>query len=367
MAGLEVQGLEKELAGNPVVRDVSFSVPDGEFFVLLGPSGGGKTTILRLICGLEAPDAGSILIDGRDVTHLPPRERNIGIVFQEYGLYPNMDVYHNIAYGLEVRGVPRAEVKERVTEAAELLDLTPMLKHSVVDLSGGEQQRVALARALAKDASVYLYDEPLSNLDPKLRHRSRRHIVEIHQRKQKPSLYVTHDQAEALAMADRIAVTAKGRLQQVGTPEELLDHPANMFVAGFIGSPPMNLIRATLTVEEGELRVVSEGLRLTVPPEWKALLERYLRSSIVVGIRPDGMRLSQDGTNLSADVIEVEEQIGETAVSFRLAGREGFIGLFADGAEGLAPGETVQLRVDPERIELFDPETELSLRGGVGS
>ena len=225
MSGLQVDRLTKQLAGNTIVDDVSFEIADAEFFVLLGPSGGGKTTILRLICGLEAPDSGTIVIDGRDVTTSPPRERNIGMVFQEYGLYPNMDVFHNVAYGLEARGVPKAEVRERVTQAAEVLGLSTMLGQSVVDLSGGEQQRVALARALAKDASVYLYDEPLSNLDAKLRHHTRRQIMDIHQRKRKPSLYVTHDQGEALAMADRIGVMAKGRLQQVGTPEQLLDDP----------------------------------------------------------------------------------------------------------------------------------------------
>ena len=218
MSGLQVNHLTKQLAGNTIVDDVSFEIADAEFFVLLGPSGGGKTTILRLICGLEAPDSGTIVIDGRDVTTSPPRERNIGMVFQEYGLYPNMDVFHNVAYGLEARGVPKAEVRERVTQAAAVLGLSTMLGQSVVDLSGGEQQRVALARALAKDASVYLYDEPLSNLDAKLRHHTRRQIMDIHQRKRKPSLYVTHDQGEALAMADRIGVMAKGRLQQVGTP-----------------------------------------------------------------------------------------------------------------------------------------------------
>ncbi len=365
MAGLQLRGITKELGGRSVVEDFSFEVADGEFFVLLGPSGGGKTTLLRLICGLEQPDAGTIVIDGQDVTRLPPRERNIGIVFQEYGLYPNMDVFHNVAYGLEVRGVPRAEVKERVTQAAELLDLTPLLKSSVVDLSGGEQQRVALARALAKDASVYLYDEPLSNLDPKLRHRSRRHITEIHRRKRKPSLYVTHDQGEALAMADRIGVTARGRLQQVGTPEELLDAPANLFVAGFMGSPPMNLVTGTLTADGDGYQVVAEGLRVPLPAAWTTILGGYGKQRVVLGIRPDGLTLGRDGDGaIRAEVVDVEALIGETSAVFRLASGEQLAGLFADGADDLLVGQRVELGVQTDRIELFDPETERSLRIG---
>ena len=363
MSGLQVRELTKELGGNQVVANVSFEVAEGEFFVLLGPSGGGKTTILRLICGLEAPDSGAIVVDGRDVTRLPSRERNVGMVFQEYGLYPSMDVYHNIAYGLEVRGVPDKEVRQRVTQAAEVLDLTTMLKLSVVDLSGGEQQRVALARALAKDASVYLYDEPLSNLDPKLRHRTRRDIIDIHHRKRKPSLYVTHDQGEALAMADRIGVMARGRLQQVGTPEQLLDAPANLFVAGFVGSPPMNLIPGRLGMEEWDYLFVASGLRVPLPRAWKAVLDEHGTRAVVLGIRPDSLTLCTAGPGaITAEVQDVEALIGETSVAFRLPGGEELVGVFADAADDLVPGQTVRLDIDADRVELFDPETERSLR-----
>ena len=363
MSGLRVDRLSKELTGNRIVDDVSFEIADAEFFVLLGPSGGGKTTILRLICGLEAPDSGTIVIDGRDVTTSPPRERNIGMVFQEYGLYPNMDVFHNVAYGLEARGVPKAEVQERVTQAAAVLGLSTMLAQSVVDLSGGEQQRVALARALAKDASVYLYDEPLSNLDAKLRHHTRRQIMDIHQRKRKPSLYVTHDQGEALAMADRIGVMAKGRLQQVGTPEQLLDDPRNMFVARFIGSPPMNLISGNLTIGEGEYLVEADGVRLPLSCEWRPVLDRYAKRVVVAGIRPDRMAITTDGAGaISAIVADVEPLIGETSVVFHLAGGDSLVGMFAEDMDALSPGLPVQIAVQSDGIELFDPETELSLR-----
>ena len=362
MSGLQVHELEKSLAGNRVVADVSFAVTNGEFFVLLGPSGGGKTTILRIICGLESPDSGTITIDGRDVTSLPARERNIGMVFQEYGLYPNMDVYQNIAYGLEARGMAKDEVRSRVTQAGEILGLAPMLKQSVVDLSGGEQQRVALARALAKDASVYLYDEPLSNLDPKLRHRTRHQIMDIHHRKRKPSLYVTHDQGEALAMADRIGVMAKGRLQQVGTPEQLLDEPATTFVAGFIGTPPMNLLPATLTSEGAEYVITTGAGRLPIARDWKPVLAGYGKRSLVLGIRPDSLARSSNGNGgFSADVQDVEDLIGETTVTFALSDGARLVGMFSDGSE-FAVGQSVSLSIRPEGVRLFDPETERSLR-----
>jgi ABC-type sugar transport system ATPase subunit len=363
VSGLQVNHLSKELAGNAIVDDVSFEIPEAEFFVLLGPSGGGKTTILRLICGLEAPDSGTIIIDGRDVTTSPSRERNVGMVFQEYGLYPNMDVFHNVAYGLEARGLPKAEVRERVTHAASVLGLSSMLDQSVIDLSGGEQQRVALARALAKDASVYLYDEPLSNLDAKLRYQTRRQIMDIHQRKRKPSLYVTHDQGEALAMADRIGVMARGRLQQVGTPEQLLDDPRNMFVARFIGSPPMNLIPGRLVMNEGQHQVETDGLRLPLACTWNPVLDRYARRDVVLGIRPDRMTMTGAGAGaINATVADVEPLIGETLVVFRLAGGDKMVGMFVEDLDALSPGQPVQLAVQSDGIELFDPETEFSLR-----
>jgi multiple sugar transport system ATP-binding protein len=361
--GLEVRELNKAFAGDSIIDDVSFEIADGELFVLLGPSGGGKTTIMRLVCGLEAPDSGAIVIAGRDVTRLPPRERNVGMVFQEYGLYPNMDVFHNVAYGLEARGMARAEVQERVTQAAEILGLTSMLRQSVVDLSGGEQQRVALARALAKDADVYLYDEPLSNLDPKLRHHARRQILDIHRRKRKPSLYVTHDQTEALAMADRIGVMAKGRLQQVGTPEQLLDEPENVFVARFIGSPPMNLIPGRLAMNGDRYLVETEGVRLPLARDWQPLLDRYGKRDVLLGIRPERMSLAVDGESaITAIVEDVEALIGETSVMFRLPGGASLVGLFAQDMDSLAPGHAAAIAIEDDGVALFDPETESSLR-----
>jgi len=363
LAGLQVHHISKQLAGNPVVINVTFEVSEGEFFVLLGPSGGGKTTILRMICGLEHPDSGMIIVDDKDVTDLPPRERNLGMVFQEYGLYPNMDVFQNIAYGLEARGMRGEEVRERVIQAAELLELSDKLRLSVMDLSGGEQQRVALARAMAKDASAYLFDEPLSNLDAKLRYRTRRHITDIHRRKKKPSVYVTHDQGEALAMADRIGVIARSRLQQIGTPEQLLDEPVNMFVAGFIGSPPMNFISGNLSLEEHGYSVETQSGKVNIHRDWKPVLNGYGERPIVLGIRPDSMTIGANGDGgLTAEVEDVDALIGETSVTFRLLAGDRLTGLFAEGADGLVPGEVAHLQIRGESVELFDPESERSLR-----
>jgi multiple sugar transport system ATP-binding protein len=363
VSGLEARRLSKSLGGNCVIDDISFEIADGEFFVLLGPSGGGKSTILRLLCGLETPDSGDVVIAGRDVTRLPPRERNIGMVFQEYGLYPNMDVFHNVAYGLEARGMPKGEVQARVTQAAEILGLTNLLRQSVVDLSGGEQQRVALARALAKDADAYLYDEPLSNLDPKLRHHARRQIMDIHRRKRKPSLYVTHDQSEALAMADRIGVMAQGRLQQVGTPEQLLDEPRSMFVARFIGLPPMNLIPGRLGTDDGEYRFAADGVKIPLDRAWRPVLDRYHKQEVVLGVRSERLRLATAGDGAIGAVVEdVETMIGETSVVFRLPGGEALVGMFAQDLDSLEPGTPVAISVQAEAVVLFDPDTELSLR-----
>ncbi len=365
MSGLQVHHLRKTFGANAIVNDVTFEVAEGEFFVLLGPSGSGKTTVLRIICGLEKADSGTIIVDDREIEDLPPRERNIGMVFQEYGLYPNMDVYQNIAYGLEARGMKGDEVKVRVTQAAELLELSDKLHDSVVDMSGGEQQRVALARAMAKDASVYLFDEPLSNLDAKLRYRTRRHITGIHRRKRKPSIYVTHDQSEALAMADRIAVIAKGRLQQIGTPEQLLDEPANMFVAGFIGSPPMNLIRGTISLDESGYSVATSSGRIAIGRQWKPVLNGFGERQIVLGIRPDRMTVAANGTTgLAAEVVEIDALIGETSATFKLEDGARVSGLFVEGADDLEEGQIIHLEVRDGSIELFDPETERSLRAG---
>ncbi|MCS7010581.1 MAG: ABC transporter ATP-binding protein [Anaerolineales bacterium] len=370
MGSLDVQGLSKRFGSHVVLDNITFSVAEGEFFVLVGPSGGGKSTVLKLICGIEMPDSGRIFLNGRDITPLPPRQRNVGMVFQDYGLYPHMNVFENIAYGLEARGMPRDEVSRRVQEAAAKLGLTPLLDRVVVDLSGGEQQRVALARALAKDADIYLFDEPLSNLDPKLRAQARRDIQMVHRAKGKPSLYVTHDQSEALAIADRIAVIAKGRLQQVGTPNDLLRHPANTFVAGFLGTPSMNLLRGRLvSAPEGFGVEVLPDFVVRLPQTWNTTLQAYSKDQVILGLPPvafflPGAQMSEAGvvSTVEAEVDFVEAMVSEVVVAFRL-GQDLFINaLLANVDETLLqPGRRLTLHFDGDRACLFDPETEQAL------
>jgi ABC-type sugar transport system ATPase subunit len=371
MNELEIKDLVKHYGTNPVIQNVSFTVSEGEFFVLLGPSGGGKSTMLRLICGLEQPDSGNIILSNRDITRLPSRERNVGMVFQDYGLYPHMDVYQNIAYGLEARGMPRDEVDQRVRRSAEKLGLTPLIKRIIVDLSGGEQQRVALARALAKDADLYLFDEPLSNLDPKLRSQARRDILMLHREKNKPSIYVTHDQTEALAIGDRIGVIAQGRMQQVGVADDLIRNPANMYVAGFIGSPAMGLIRASVLCEGQFLdyRVQAKGINLKLSKKWAKILDTYNKREIVLGIRPSAMAV--EGTpstftispeNILSGVVEdIQPLIGETVVSLKVSEDIHLSAIFQEVNETLMPGDTLRVGIDLGEIRLFDPETQDAL------
>jgi len=365
MNDLEIQGLTKRFGDNVVVNNISFGVHAGEFFVLLGPSGGGKTTLLRLITGLEKADSGSIFLAGREVTNLPSRERNIGMVFQDYGLYPHMNVYQNISYGLEARGMPREEIEKRVPQAAEKLGLTRFLKSPVVDLSGGEQQRVALARAMAKDADLFLFDEPLSNLDPKLRAQARRDIQFVHREKKKPTLYVTHDQTEALAIGDRIGVIANGHLQQVGTADELVEHPANLFMAGFIGSPPMNLVTGRVSYEKGTYKVELPGFSIPLLPKWNPALERISTGEIEVGFRPASLFIKDDPTInhpgqqvwLTGRVTEIEPLVGETILTLDLGSGLILNGIFQMMDENPIIGQTMIVGLDPNQISLFEPKS----------
>lgn len=371
MGSLEIQGLTKRFGNNVVLENLNMSVAEGEFFVLLGPSGGGKSTILKLICGIETPDSGRIVLADRDITSLPPRNRNLGMVFQDYGLYPHMNVYENIAYGLEARGMHKDEVSKRVKEAADKLGLTPMIDRIIVDLSGGEQQRVALARALAKEADLYLFDEPLSNLDPKLRAQARRDIVMVHRAKHKPSLYVTHDQSEALAIGDRIAIIAKGHLQQVGTADDLIQRPANMFVAGFIGTPAMNLLRGTLVAGKDGYHVdVCPGVSVQLSQEWTPALQKYGKTQIVLGIPPAAFVAPgavTDETHGPISQVEgridfVEPMVSEIIVALKLA--EGIFvnALFVNVDETLfETGARLQVGLAGGQLCLFDPDTEQAI------
>lgn len=371
MGSLEIQNLTKRFGNNTVLDNLNLFVSEGEFFVLLGPSGSGKSTILKLICGIETPDSGRILLANRDITFLPPRSRNLGMVFQDYGLYPHMNVFENIAYGLEARGMRKDEIERRVRDAAEKLGLTPLIDRVVVDLSGGEQQRVALARALVKDADLYLFDEPLSNLDPKLRAQARRDIIMVHRAKQKPSIYVTHDQNEALAIGDRIAIIAGGKLQQVGTAEDLIQRPANMFVASFIGTPPMNLLRGRLVTHNNDFQVeVSTNVSVRLPQNWNFTLQKYGKSQVVLGIPPTAF-IPPDKTAhepqgplsfFEGRIDLVEPLVSEVVVTFEIADRIFVKALFVNVDETLFKnGERVSVGLDGGQVRLFDVDTEQAI------
>lgn len=369
MSNLEVQELTKRFGSTTVVDEVSFRVNNGEFFVLLGPSGGGKTTILRIISGLEQPDNGRVLLDDRDVTRLSPRQRNVGMVFQDYGLYPSMDVYGNIAYGLENRHMPRPEIQKRVQEAAEKLKLTPLLKREITALSGGEQQRVALARILARDADVFLYDEPLANLDPKLRYQARRDILSVHRLRQVPSIYVTHDQAEAFAIGDRIAVIAHGHVQQIGTPTELLEKPANLFMARFIGTPPMNLLPGTLRYEDSQYILQGSEIAFQLSEHWRQSIERQENPELLLGIAPQAIvppwqvADEKDIHLLNVELSDLEPLIGEVIAYLKVTPELTLAALWPEADSLPTVGETLSVGLVPHAFRLFDAATEQALEG----
>ncbi|HET8843965.1 MAG TPA: ABC transporter ATP-binding protein, partial [Ktedonobacteraceae bacterium] len=336
---------------------------------LLGPSGGGKTTILRMISGLEQPDSGSILLDNTDVTRLSPRQRNVGMVFQDYGLYPSMDVYGNIAYGLENRHMPKPEIQKRVAEAAEKLKLTTLLRRGITELSGGEQQRVALARILAKDADIFLYDEPLANLDPKLRYQARRDIVAVHRARQVPSIYVTHDQGEAFAIGDRIAVIAHGRLQQVGTPAELLEKPANLFMARFIGSPPMNILPGKIQVQDAQMVVQVNDITFPLSEQWQQIIEQKNTSELLLGIAPQAIippwQIAEEEnlSLLNVEVSDLEPLIGEVVAYLKLTPELTLASLWPEPETLPEIGDQLSVGFAPQAFRLFDAATEEALEG----
>jgi multiple sugar transport system ATP-binding protein len=362
---LEIRNLTKRLGNHLAVDDVSFTIEEGEFFVLLGTSGSGKSTILRLIAGLDKPDAGQILSNDVDLVPLPSRSRNLAMVFQDYGLYPNMNVYQNIAYGLEAAGMKRQEIDQRISDAAQRLQIEGMLKRNITELSGGEQQRVALARALAKDAAMYLYDEPLSNLDPKLRYSARQDIQTVHRLKRKPSLYVTHDQTEAFALADRIGVLSHGKMQQIGTPEELLDAPVNTFVASFLSSPPINLITGEIARQRDHLLFCSDTITLRLPERWNHALGSYGKPRVVAGIRANMFSVANGHTPdvlVRGEIEFLEDLLGETIVSLKTGQQTQLTAALTEPeVTEWEQGQSVALAVDTENLLLFDIDTERSL------
>ena len=362
MAMVRFEHVGKSYGPATVIHDLNLEIRDREFMVLVGPSGCGKSTALRMIAGLEEVSDGRIVIGERVVNDLPPKDRDIAMVFQNYALYPHMTVRENLEFGLRMRKRPRAEIDRLVADASEILGIDSLLERRPKQLSGGQRQRVAVGRAIVRQPSVFLFDEPLSNLDAKLRVQMRAEISKLQQRLETTTVYVTHDQVEAMTMGHRIAVMKDGRLMQVGPPLELYEHPANLFVAGFLGTPPMNIFRAA--IDAGGTGLSAPGIALPLPARWRSAGNARAGREVFAGIRPEHLRgaarsdRSSEGT--ISGRVEIVEPLGhEAVVHLRTAGAL----LVAKFAPHDAPrvGDSVELLVELDRLQLFDPETEQRL------
>ncbi|WP_394890546.1 ABC transporter ATP-binding protein [Mesorhizobium sp. AaZ16] len=345
MAQVAIRDISKAFGAVQILHGVSVDIADGEFVVLVGPSGCGKSTLLRMVAGLEAVTGGAIFIGDRMVNHLPPGKRDIAMVFQNYALYPHKTVAQNMAFALKLRGADQAVIAERVRRAAEILDLGPYLDRYPRQLSGGQRQRVAMGRAIVRDPKVFLFDEPLSNLDAKLRVQMRAEIKELHQRLKTTTIYVTHDQIEAMTMADKIVVMQAGRIEQMGAPLELFDRPANVFVAGFIGSPSMNILKGK--VEGGSVMVDGASLPFSGS---RAVSEGQ---EVLYGVRPEHFEIAEDG--LPARISVVEPTGSETTVVLRF-GESEIVALFRERHD-FKPGDTLHLKPRKDLVHLFDPQS----------
>ena len=359
MSSISVKNLAISYGPLAVLRDLGLSVDQGEFLVLLGPSGCGKSTLLNAIAGLIEPDSGTVEIGGRDVTDLEPKDRGIAMVFQSYALYPKMTVRGNLAFGLKVARLPRDEIERRVGRAAEFLHISDLLDRRPVQLSGGQRQRVAIGRALVRNADVFLFDEPLSNLDAKLRAELRVEIKRLHRGLGSTMIYVTHDQIEALTLADRIAVMKGGIIQQLGTPREIYDTPANLFVASFIGSPSINFVEGVLAIEGGAVprfRNAHFDVPLSAYPFAQPQADGQ---AVLLGVRPENFQVDAESradwfeTEAAVDLVEptgadtvVWCQIGDQSISVRV-----------DAARSIDEGQTLRIGFDPERASLFDRDS----------
>jgi multiple sugar transport system ATP-binding protein len=367
MSSLVLRGIKKRFGPVQVLKDIDIRLDSGEFLVLLGPSGCGKSTLLNVIAGLVDASEGEILIGDRDVTDVHPKDRDIAMVFQSYALYPNMSVARNMTFGLEIRRVDRASRQETLLRVARLLQLEHLLDRKPAQLSGGQRQRVAIGRAMVREPKVFLFDEPLSNLDAKLRAEMRVEIKKLHQRLGTTIVYVTHDQIEAMTLASRIAILRDGEVQQFAAPEEIYDRPANMYVAGFVGSPPMNFLPGRLAAEGGR-----QGIRLRLTGDraergpWLPLPEARFSAletgrDVVLGVRPEMIGLAGgDGASLLDGVIEVLEPTGADTMAVASIGAIAVTARLKPG-ELRRTGQPVRLAVDMGRASLFDPVTEMRI------
>ncbi len=368
MASVTYEHVYKRFGDVVAVNDLTIHVEDKEFLVFVGPSGCGKTTSLRLLAGLEEITEGQILIGDRIVNDVPPKDRDIAMVFQSYALYPHMSVYDNMAFGLKLRKTPKDEIQRRVEEAGGILGIEHLLDRKPKQLSGGQRQRVAVGRAIVREPAVFLFDEPLSNLDAKLRVQTRAEISKLHQRLATTFIYVTHDQVEAMTMASRIAVMKDGVLQQVDSPQNLYDHPSNIFVAGFIGSPSMNFFDATLVESDGKMEVNAGGFRLDVPPEKTAEWREHLGNEVIFGIRPEDIHSKEFAPPqiLESDMaatVDVTELMGNEIFLYCLTPDDKQFISRVDPRVRVSTGDEMELAVNMANAHIFDPKTELSLAG----
>jgi multiple sugar transport system ATP-binding protein len=356
MASVEIRDVRKSFGSAAVIHGVNIDIKDVEFGILVGPSGCGKSTLLRMVAGLENITSGEIRIGDRVVNEVPPKERDIAMVFQNYALYPHMTVADNMGFSLKLRSAPKSEIKSRVEKAAGILGLMPLLDRYPRQLSGGQRQRVAMGRAIVRDPQVFLFDEPLSNLDAKLRVAMRTEIKELHQRLKTTTVYVTHDQIEAMTMADKIVVMHDGIVEQIGAPLELYDNPGNLFVAGFIGSPAMNFMKGHISAEAGNPTFKSDGgLMFPVDRAPGGATGR----PVTLGMRPEHIHIAPDG--VPVEVIVVEPTGSETQVNVRNGDQE-VICLFRERVTA-KPGETIRISPDPSLVHIFDNETGKRLSG----
>ena len=362
MTGVSLRGVEKKFGSVEVIKNVSLNVEPGEFLVFVGPSGSGKSTLLRMIAGLAETSAGTIHIAGRDVTRMPPGWREVAMVFQSYALYPHMTVEQNMSFGLRMTGAPRQKIEQRVAEAARILRIEPLLTRKPKQLSGGQRQRVAIGRAIVRDPKVFLFDEPLSNLDAALRLEMRVEIARIHAEIGATMIYVTHDQVEAMTLADRIVVINHGEIEQIGAPLELYEKPINKFVAGFLGQPKMNFLTGVL-IERGANAVTvrlddceCNDLVLNLP------LPLSAGDRITLGVRPDALAVAPRGAGGLPATVKVVEHLGSESIVYASVGRRAeFIAARLQGKTGVRHADPVTLRIDTSRCHVFDGSG-LSLR-----
>lgn len=371
---IHAQNLTKKFGQKTAVNDNTFTVGEDEFLVLVGPSGCGKTTTLRLLSGLESVTTGTIHFGERDVTRIRPADRNIAMVFQDYAVFPHMTVFDNIAYGLRARGgTPRTIIKSKVTEAAEMFRIDHLLTRKPRQVSGGERQRIALSRAMVRDAAAYFFDEPLSNLDAQLRHQAREDILSLHRQKRRPTIYVTHDQSEAMALGDRIAVMREGKIEQIGTGNDLYEKPVNLFVAFFIGAPSMNLFDVALEPDDGSLFATCEAFRVRLPAQFDTALDSYVGKTVKLGLRPEDFAAPKqakfavtDDNTMEGLVNVIEPTATGCAVYLSTVddSMRDFVVTFKVRLPAQYLGREIPLAMNLDKVHLFDADTEKSLLYG---